>query len=318
MRTRLILSALLLSTAVLCGCDDKTNTTTPPATTPPATTPPASTPPATTPPATTPPASSPPGGTFTYDPPGQLKHDSHGNSTGDGVADTTIWNPAFRFPMRCAPAYLNSQVYNAGGQEPGGFCDDSNYKYPWQDDFCEKRSNPDQVSWVCPKKTAIHQGQDIRAHTMCANKGSSPGTGTFWRDPDSGVYRTKYQIVAVEDATVSYIGSFSVYLTVMKDGEPLRRYTYLHMNMTDVRNRIAVDQQVTKGQVIGTLSNEFGIGSNGKPKADQTTPHLHFEIQTTQVGTDGNAHFTFVSPYMTLVNAYQSLLATGNSGDCPP
>jgi murein DD-endopeptidase MepM/ murein hydrolase activator NlpD len=124
--------------------------------------------------------------------------------------------------------------------------------------------------------------------------------------------------VAVEDAQVTYIGSYSVYLTVMKDGATVRRYTYLHMNMTDVRSRIALNQMVTKGQVIGSLSNEFGNDSNHHPVPDQTTPHLHFEIQTSVTGTDGNGHFTFASPYMTLVKAYQGLLASGNAGDCPP
>jgi len=299
---------------ILCGCDDKTSAPSPP---PPSAPPASPATPSPEPPPASPPVTPPPGGAFRYDPPGQLKHDQDGQATGQGVSDPTVYAAGIRFPLRCAPVFLNSQVYNAGGMEGGGFCDDSNYHYPWQDNFCEKRSSPDQISWQCPAHSSIHQGQDIRAHTICSNKGTSAATGTFWRDAD-GLYRTKYQIVAVEDATVTYIGSYSVYLTVMKDGEPLRRYTYLHMNMADVKSRIAVDQQIAKGQVIGTLSNEFGIGSNGKPKADQTTPHLHFEIQTTVAGTDGNAHFTFVSPYTSLVAAYQTMLADGNAADCPP
>lgn len=321
-----------LCALLVAACDDKTGSTTatPPATgsVPPASgsgsTPPVPEPPATPstpePPAPEPstPATPPVGGPFSYDPAGQLKLDQGGHVTGQGVADATVWDAAMRFPLRCAPAFANSQVYNPGGMVGGGFCEDANYHYPWQDNFCEKRSNPDQVSWACPAHSAIHQGQDIRAHTKCSNKGTSAANGTFWRDPSYGVYRTKYQIVAVEDAKVTYIGSYSVYLTVMQDGQVLRRYTYLHMNMDDVNSRIAVGQTVAKGQVIGTLSNQFGNNSAGHPIADQTTPHLHFEIQANIVGTDGNSHFTFVSPYTTLVGAYQRLLADGNAGDCPP
>lgn len=322
---------LVLCAVLLTACDNKTGSTSGSGPTPSADTGSSSsgttagsTPPApsgntaTGPVATTPSATPPVGGTFTYDPPGQLKLDEDGHSTGQGVADSAVLYADMRFPLRCAPAYANSQVYNPGGMQSGGFCDDANYTYPWQDNFCEKRSNPDQISWACPAHSAIHQGQDIRANTRCSNKGTSAANGTFWRDPDYGVYRTKYQIVAVEDAQVTYIGSYSVYLSVLKDGAAVRRYTYLHMNMDDVNARIAVNQMVSKGQVIGSLSNQFGNDGAHHPIADQTTPHLHFEIQTTVTGTDGNAHFTFASPYTTLVKAYQVLLAGGNAADCPP
>jgi hypothetical protein len=176
MRTAKLLVPALC--ALLAACDDKTppSSTTPPpseTTTPPAdtTTPPADT---TTPPPSEPstPATTPVGGTFTYDPAGQLKHDEGGNATGQGVADSPVLYADMRFPLRCAPAYLNSQVYNAGGMQGGGFCDESNYTYPWQDNFCEKRSNPDQVSWACPAHSAIHQGQDIRANTRSRTRGA--------------------------------------------------------------------------------------------------------------------------------------------------
>ena len=227
-----------------------------------------------------------------------------------------------RFPLKCAPAYPNSQVYFPAGQDPGGFCEDWHYQYPWHDNFCEKRPGADnQTSWMCPSYADIHQGQDIRANTICSNRGTDADTGTYYRSPDDHLYKTKYQIVAVDDGVISYVGSFSVYLDVLHDGQPERKYTYLHMNMDEVKNvyHIAAGVTVTKGQVIGTLSNQFHVDkTTGKPIADDTTPHLHFEIQTSASGTDGHSHFTWVSPYMTLVTAYQKLLAAGLNSSCPP
>ena len=255
------------------------------------------------------------GGTFSYDPVGQLKVDKDGNTTGTGDADATVWGDSIRFPLKCAPAFANSQVYNLGGMNyPGGWCDDANYKYPWQDNFCETRANQDQTAYVCPQKAGIHQGQDIRANTRCDNKGHSDADGTFWTDSDTKLWRTKYQAVAVEDGYISHIGTYSLYLEVTKDGEPRRNYTYLHMHLAP---GIVEGQNVTKGMVLGTVSNEFGVDSHGNPKIGQTNPHLHFEIRTVIEGTNGTAYFTFVSPYMTLVSAYQRLLAAGNDVSCP-
>jgi len=86
---------------------------------------------------------------FTYHPPGQLVPGS-----GQGLATATVHAPGIRFPIESAPAYLNSQVWGAGGMHGpgGGQCASSNYSYPWRDNYCETRS------WsmpLCPSGTGI-------------------------------------------------------------------------------------------------------------------------------------------------------------------
>ena len=267
-----------------------------------------STPSSTPPPAQT--AASAPNAGFTYDPAGSLKP----ADSGQGNADATVWDDSMRFPLKCAPAFANSQVYDDGGAQgtPGtGFCDASNYKYPWHDNFCESRGSKSQTSWMCPAYSSIHQGQDIRADTSCSNK------NVTWHRGSDGLYKTEYPIVAVDDGIISYIGTYSVYLDVERDGQPELKFTYLHMEMDKVHMLVKQGEEVKKGQVIGYLSNQFHLGSDGKPVADETTPHLHFEIETSATGTDGQSHFTFVPPYTTLVTAYKKLLAAGNAADCP-
>jgi len=248
-----------------------------------------------------------PGGAFTYTPVGQL----FPADAGQGYGGTDVWAPNIRYPLKCGPSFPNSQVYNAGGQLPGGFCDATNYQYPWHDNFCEKRSTKSQTSLICPAYSKIHQGQDIRANTTCANK------NVTYRKGADGLYKTDYPIVAVDDGIISYIGSFSVYLDVLKDGEPERKYTYLHMEMDKVHTLVQKGDHVSKGQVIGYLSNQFHLGSDGKPVPNETTPHLHFEIVTSVTTSDGKSATTWVSPYLSLVAAYQNLIDGGNPDGCP-
>ncbi len=281
----------------------------------PATPPPPSDTPPPAPPPDQPPSDQPPeppknvvpGGDFTYTPVGQLVP----ANAGQGYSDTKIWAPGIRYPLQCGPSYPNSQVYNAGGQLPGGFCDATNYQYPWHDNFCEKRSAKSQTSELCPAYSKIHQGQDIRANTTCTNKNLT------WRKGPDGLYKTDYPVVAVDDGVISYIGSFSVYLDVLRDGEPERKYTYLHMEMDKVHQLIKKGDSVTKGQIIGYLSNQFHLGDDGKPVANETTPHLHFEIVSAVTTSDGKSVTTWVSPYLSLVAAYQALIADGNPDGCP-
>ncbi len=159
---------------------------------------------------------------FSYLPPGDLIEGS-----GDGRIDDHVYAAGIRFPMEKTPAFANSQVYNAGGflGPAGGQCDDSNYSYPWRDNYCETRS------WdmpLCPAGTG-HQGQDIRAATC---------------------EKDVHWVVAATDGTITSIGSYSVYLTAA-DGT---RYDYLHMGSVQV----AVGEKVKRGQQLGRVSNEFG------------------------------------------------------------
>lgn len=197
--------------------------------------------------------------TFSYRPPGELV-----TGSGKGRVDTKVYAPGIRFPIESAPAYLNSQVWGHGGSSgPGGSqCDVANFSYPWHDNYCESRS------WtmpLCPSGTG-HQGQDIRA---------------------ANCTRGVHKAVAVDDGTVTNIGTYSVYLT-RADGT---RFDYLHMEKVAVK----VGQKVTRGTLMGYVSNQFG----GTP----TTVHLHFNMQQNVAGTG----VVYVPPYLSLIQSYQKL-----------
>ena len=95
--------------------------------------------------------------------------------------------------------------------------------------------------------------------------------------------------LAVADGTITNVGSYSVYLTTA-DGT---RFDYLHMG----RVAVAVGDTVRRGEVMGYVSNEFG--------GTATTVHLHFNIRQSVSGVGS----VFVPPYMSLVRAYEALVA---------
>lgn len=199
---------------------------------------------------------------FTYQPAGTLK-----SGSGTGHKTSTNWAPGMRFPIKDAPAYLNSQVYGNGGVygPGGGQCDKANFSYPWWDNYCEKRS------WtmpLCPSGKG-HQGQDMRATTCEKNK--------WWT-------------VATVSGTITSIGTYSVYLK----GNDGRTHRYLHLQKASLQ--VKVGSKVSKGQLIGKVSNEFG----GTP----TSVHLHFDLiaSVSGIGT------TYVSPYNALVESYKALI----------
>lgn len=200
-------------------------------------------------------------GGFSYNPPGQLVAGS-----GDGRVDSNVYAPNMRFPIESGPAYANSQVWGVGGNSgpAGDQCDAQNFSYPWSDNYCETRT------WdmpLCPAGTG-HQGQDIRASDCVKN--------VHWA-------------VAAESGTVTSVGSYSVYITAA-DGT---RYDYLHMDSVQV----AVGDDVTKGQHIGKVSNNFG--------GTATTVHLHFNLRQDVQGV-GNV---YVPPYLSLVTSYEALIS---------
>ena len=226
---------------------------------------------------------------FTYLPPGDLIAGS-----GGGRVDFEVYAPDIRFPIEETPAYPNSQVHRPGGcrypasgdpnapQKDGCYTDSgsqndpSNFSYPWQDNYCEKRT---RVNLFCPSGTG-HHGQDIRP-------------ATYKND--------YYYAVAAEDGIVEYIGSFSVKIQTT-DKKTI--YQYLHMNSNSVAALIKVGQTVTKGQRIGLVSTNY----NGTP----TTLHLHFEIHKKKTDNTG---WDIVPPYMSLVKSYQKLLGISESSN---
>jgi len=178
---------------------------------------------------------------FRAEPPGELLPRS-----GSGVRAETVYAPGIRFPVSTKPAYLNSQVWNVGGTNgpPGGWSDSRNYRYPWRDNFCEKRP---RKTPMCPGGNG-HQGVDIR--------------------PSKPRNQDKQVAVAVESGRISKIGSYSVTLS----GDSGTMYNYLHLRGL----RVAVGQRVQAGQAIGLISNNFGKTA--------TTYHLHFEIKQNRNG----------------------------------
>ncbi len=97
--------------------------------------------------------------------------------------------------------------------------------------------------------------------------------------------------VAVADGTITNIGSYSVYLTTA-DGT---RFDYLHMSHL----LVSVGDTVRRGQPIGMVDNQFG--------GESTTHHLHFNIRQSVSGVGS----VYVPPYMSLVQAYATLVGGG-------
>jgi len=204
---------------------------------------------------------------FTYYPSGKLKPSNSGTGR---QGDNYIYAPNIRFPLAYAPAYINSQVYGIGGQfgVAGNLCDQRNYKYPWKDNYCEKRT---RGMPLCPSGVG-HQGVDIRAKD-CRNN-------------------THYA-VAVEEGVITYIGSYSVKLR----GTSGRTYRYLHLNSRSIQ--VKRGQRVWRGQKIGRVSDNMG--------GTKTSIHLHFDIkQTIRFGNSSKS--VYVPPYSSLVDAYKRLL----------
>lgn len=215
-------------------------------------------------------------GDFSYRAPGDLEPGS-----GLGVTDRTVYAPDIVFPISGAPAYLNSQVYRPGGSSAGGDqCSGVNYRYPWRDTFCERRPGADRDTLNCPGR-AVHQGVDIRAGGV--------STCRQMREivSDSPAENRLIPVRAVRDGQISYIGTYTV---ALRSGGQI--YRYMHLNMQALP--VSLGDSVRAGDVIGYLSNDFG--------GDPTTFHLHLEFIFNVA--DGA---TWVSPYMSLVRAYERL-----------
>ena len=130
-------------------------------------------------------------------------------------------------------------------------------------------------SWdmpLCPAGIG-HQGQDVRPAT-CENK--------------------KHQVVATAAGQVTNIGTYSIYVTTPSG----QRFDYLHGALDTIV--VTLGQQVEVGQPLVKVSNNMGD--------TPTSIHLHFNLKQ-DVGGVG---FVYVSPYMSLVEAYKELMGLGN------
>jgi hypothetical protein len=199
-------------------------------------------------------------------------------ASGIGSPEATVLVPDMMFPIKDAPTFPQSQVYRYGGGVKGGDqCDARNFKAPWRDNYCEARTTTNKTPWCA--ETGVHLGQDIRVGTP---------EGCVEERRTKAADRTRYEVVAVEDGVISNVGSYSVTLRADSGG---RIYRYLHLNMAKLK--VATNQTVKKGDVIGYVSNDFG----GTP----TTLHLHFEIK---LNTAENG-WQYAPPYSSLLAAYQ-------------
>jgi len=175
---------------------------------------------------------------FTWLAPGRLDA-SHGT----GNRSSFVYAPGITFPVEKAPAYLGSMVYGYGGDHSAfrnvSWRDARNYRYPWQDNFCEPRK---YRTPMCPSGTG-HQGVDIRP--MDARK------AVHWA-------------VATEDGVIGSARGWSVSLL----GKSGTRYDYRHLQM----NRLPVHagSRVKAGDHIGLISDNFSV---------PTPVHLHLEMR---------------------------------------
>ncbi len=198
-------------------------------------------------------------------------------SSGTGALEPAALVPDMLFPIKDAPAIAQTQVYRWGGGIKGGDqCDTRNFVAPWRDNYCETRSSG-STPWCA--KSGVHLGQDIRVGTP---DGCKAERATKAAD------RARYEVVAVEDGIISNVGSYSISLRSDSGG---RIYRYLHLNMAKLK--VATNQTVKKGDVLGYVSNDFG----GTP----TTLHLHFEIR---LNTAENG-WQYAPPYSSLLEAYK-------------
>lgn len=252
---------------------------------------------------------------FTYRLPGDIIGGT-GYRNNPGYGDWTVY-AQIRFPLEHGPAYANSQsflnwgdCYQKGripvphrkGQpyrcklndKPLVFDESAgeNYAYPWRDNFCETR---DLNVGMCPGGYG-HQGQDIRPATCeMRNEGAD-------RCIPSG-----HKLVAVRDGVIVRTGGQqAAFVLVNETGEHLK-FRYMHMVPTQMDNDgVTHGREVHEGEIIGTMSNY-------QDRLGGTTTHLHFDIQV--FTRDG---WTWVSPYMTLISAYERLIGARGALYVPP
>ena len=222
--------------------------------------------------------------TFGFFAPGQLVPGTGFRGQG-GRQDNTVYSQ-IRFPLGEAPAYANSEVFQNRNRMRVSALDDSpNISYAWRDNFCERRGFPVAQ---CPAGIG-HQGQDIRP----AGCKLIPGTERCEQHGD---------ILAARDGMILRSpGQEAAYLFVNTANEHIR-FRYLHMSPSRMdADSLLSGRRVTEGEAIGEVGN-FSM------KAAGTSYHLHFDIQVPT--KDG---WVFVSPYMTLVSAYERLIGARGS-----
>jgi murein DD-endopeptidase MepM/ murein hydrolase activator NlpD len=244
---------------------------------------------------------------FTYYSPGSLIPGSGFKRDLGGRADRTVY-ARLRFPLNEAPDFANSQSFNNWGdcdftgrtvrrlrkKDTPYSCkvnglplefDESapaNYSYPWRDNFCEHRNF---FVGQCPGGQG-HQGQDIR-----------PSSCTLLNNGADRCEPYHHDVVAAHDGMILRSPKQEAVYLFVNTASAYVRMRYIHMSPKKLdADGIVSGKVVHEGEIIGKVGNynEYERG---------TSYHLHFDVQVpTKVG------WVFVSPYMTLVSAYERLI----------
>jgi hypothetical protein len=252
---------------------------------------------------------------FKYYSPGNLLP---GTSEGDkgGSPSRVVYGDNLLFPIKDAPAYANSQVYMSGGdcggqkeqlpRQPGDLYDryrckqnpamqlldfegqKENYSYPWRDNLCEARDEVGPAE--CPVIDKGHAGQDIRPN-KCVGVAGNPARCQI----------DLFEVVAVVDGGAWWkTGQYENNLRLMYD-DPNNKFYYMYLHMSP---KSLKDAGMKRGQTVPVKAGRVvgKVGNYDKAVPDQTTAHLHFEIRR------GDNIGVPLSPYMTLIRAYERLI----------
>ncbi|WP_342740978.1 M23 family peptidase [Bradyrhizobium sp. B117] len=211
---------------------------------------------------------------FSYRPSGDIIPNTGYRNRG-GHPDVMAY-AQIRFPLEKVPAIVRSQSYAKRDRNEGATT------YPWRDNFCESRSFE---VWQCAGGYG-HQGEDIRAANC-----PPPGEGRAPCDPK------QRGVVAVRDAIVIRgAKDQAVTLEVNSRTEHIR-FRYMHMNP-----QVLTADGVLNGRIV-IEGEKIGVVSNYLDHPAGTSMHLHFDVQL--FTRDG---WIWVSPYVTLVSAYERLI----------
>jgi hypothetical protein len=220
---------------------------------------------------------------FSYRPSGDIIANSGSHKQG-GHVDYTAY-AQIRFPLEKPPAFAHSQSFSnrRSNEKPLDELTGGPTSYPWQDNFCEARSFG---VGQCPGGFG-HQGQDIR-----------PGSCLVASAGDNDRCDPKQQaVVAVRDGVlIRSLKQQAATLQVNTANEHIR-FRYMHMNPASMdADGVLSGRRVEESEKIGVVSNYLDH-PNG------TTRHLHFDVQV--FTRDG---WLWVSPYVTLISAYERLI----------
>jgi hypothetical protein len=219
---------------------------------------------------------------FTYRPTGDIIANSGSRKLG-GRVDFSAYSQ-IRFPLEQPPAFAHSQSFGKrrSSDKPDELSGGPT-NYPWQDNFCEARSFS---VGQCPSGYG-HQGQDIRPGSCLPR---SDGTYNNCDPKQQGV-------VAVRDGTLIRSPKQQAATLQVNSRTEHIRFRYMHMNPAQMdADGVLNGRSVAEGEKIGVASNYLDH-PNG------TTRHLHFDVQV--FTRDG---WLWVSPYVTLISAYERLI----------